>query len=173
MNKFNQKKLDLILSAYIDFQDKNIQILDGISGRAFNGFKKTLSKRGISLDEEEKILFTDFTTFGSGADGLLITNEQLYYKFFSDFKHIELTDIHRMKMDGERHENILIVLKNGQSISLSTDTNLDDIKTVIDILTGANGMKVNIEGKQVKCLGCRAIINTNQNFCEYCRSPLS
>jgi len=173
MNRLNQKKLDLILSSYIDFQDENIQILDGISGRAFNGFKKTLSKRGISFGEEEKILFIDFTTFGSGADGLLITNKQLYYKFFSDFKHIELTDIYSMKMSGERHENIQIVLKNGQSVSISTDTNLDDIKTVIDILIDANGMKVNIEVKQVKCMGCRAIINTNQNFCEYCRSPLS
>jgi len=172
MNKFNSPKKDAILSAFINFQDKNIQILGGIGGRAFKGFKKTLSKRGVSFDEDEIVLFIDFTTFGSGSDGLLITSERLYYKFFSDFKQIELADIHRVKMSGERHESILFVFKNGQFAKISTDTSLDDIKTVIDILMGVNEAKSNIEVKQVRCLGCQAIVSVNQNFCEYCRSPL-
>lgn len=49
------------------------------------------------------------------------------------------------------------------------------MKAIIELLQADD--EIDIEDKpapvQVQCLGCKAIVRSNQKFCEYCRSPLS
>jgi len=78
----NNQLETLILQAYANFNDKDILILEHVAGRAFEGFKEMLNKKNFSLDDEKVIFFKDFTWFGSGSEGLLITDKSLYFKYW-------------------------------------------------------------------------------------------
>jgi len=178
MNQLSQKKKDLIAGVYVNFKDRRILVLDGISGDAFEGFKGILTKRNAPFENEEVVFFKDLTWFGGGEEGILITDKHFYYYQWG-FKQIAIADIAQLRVGGWFDENIVFVLKNGQSVSLWLAKFFGEIKTIIEILQSDDEVAIEIEAKekslpvQVQCLGCKAIIRANQNFCEYCRSPVS
>ena len=174
MDKLTQEKRDLISRSYVNFKDKLILVLDGIHGKAFEGFKKVLFERDVSIDDEEVVLFKDLTWFGGGEEGILITNKHFYYYQWG-FKQIAITDISEVKIDGWFDENIVFVLKSGQSVSIWAAKLFSEVKAVIDILQKVDTVcevEVKPVPMQIQCLGCKAIISSSQNFCEYCRSPV-
>jgi len=173
MSKLTQEKKGLLLKSHVDFKDRHILMLDGIGRKAFEGFKQALDKKNISLEDEEVILFKDFTWFGSGDEGLLITDEHLYFKYWWYFECVKIADVREVQHSGWFNENIKLVLNNGKSVSLWAHEVFDEVKTVVDILRTGDAVTAEPVTTQVQCLGCKAIIRSNQAFCEYCRSPLS
>ena len=177
MSQLLQEKVDLISKAYVTFKDKDLLILDGINGRAFDGFKQTLANRNVFLEDEIPVLFKDLTWFGGGEDGLLITNKHVYYHEWG-YKCLKLTDIDEVRIGGWFDENIDFILKHAPTISIWAAKVFNEVHTVIEILSktdekDAKERKDTSAPTQVKCLGCRAIVHSNQTFCDYCRSPLS
>ena len=174
MIKITQVKRDLISKSYVKFEDRGILVLDGISGKAFETFESILVKRNTPIKNEEVVFFKDLTWLGGGEEGILITSEHFYYYQWG-FKQIAITDIAELKIGGLFNENIIFILENGQTISIWAAKLFLEVKAVIEILQTVD--EVEIKDKpvpvQVQCLGCKAIIRSNQNFCEYCRSPLS
>ena len=174
MNKLTQKKRDLILGSHINFKAKGILVLDDIHGKPFETFKNILVKRNSPISNEELVFFKDLTWFGSGEEGFLITSEYFYYYQWG-FKVIKISHIRELKIGGLLNENIVFTLENGQTISIWLSKFFDEVKAVIEVLNTVDTIE-EIETKpasiQMQCLGCKAIIRSNQNFCEYCRSPL-
>jgi len=176
MNQLAQGKVDSISRASVSFKDKAVLVLDGVHGRAFDGFKQTLAKRGISLKDEVLVLFKDLTWFGGGEDGFLITDKRVYYHEWG-FRCLEIAEIEMVRIGGLFDENIEFILKDGQIISLWLAKIFSEVKAVIEVLKSVDVAPTLVEDDrpmvhQVQCLGCRAIVRSNQNFCEYCRSPL-
>jgi|GEM_PF-3554079 len=175
MEQLSKKQKDLISKAYTNLADRRILVFSSIQGEAFETFKRILVKRNAPIELEEFILFRDLTLLGSGEEGILITNEHFYYYQWG-FRQIAISDIAEMKSSGWFNENIVFVLKNGESISMAIwATNLfNEVRKVIEILQIEDEAEEEKSASvQVRCLGCRAIIRSNQKFCEYCRSPLS
>jgi len=179
MNKMTQAKRALISKAYAKFADKRVLVFNSIKGQAFETFKKILVKRNAPIELEEFVLFRDLTLLGGGEEGILITNEHFYYYQWG-FRQIAISDISEIKSSGLFNENIIFVLKNGEPVSMAIwASNLfNEVKEVVEILQSDDEADVEITIKdkqapvQVQCLGCKAIIRSNQKFCEYCRSPL-
>jgi len=170
-----KEQQDLVSRSYVNFKDKGILVLEGIHGKAFEGFKEVLTKKGVSIDREEVVFFKDLTWFGGGEEGVLITNQHLYYYQWG-FKQIAVADILEIKIGGWFDENIVFVLKSGQAVSIWLSKLFSEIKAVVDILQSVDAVcevKVKSVPVQIQCLGCKAIISSSQNFCEYCRSPIS
>ena len=171
MSKLTEKKRNLISKSYVNFEDKRILVLANIRGKAFETFKGILIKRKSTVENEENVFFKDLTWLGGGEEGILITNKYFYYYQWG-FKQIEITNIDEVRIGGWFDENIVFVLKSGQSVSIWASKLFSEVKEVIDILQTVDEVNVRPVPVQVKCLGCKAIIKSNQNFCEYCRSPL-
>lgn len=173
MSKIKQTKRNLIFSAYETFTDSRILVLDNINGQAFETFKGILVKRNAPINEEEVVFFRDLTWFSGGEEGILITNAHFYYYQWG-YRQIAISNIAKMKVGGLFDENIVFVLNCGQSISIWASKLFHEIKTIIEILKADDAISVNdqLASVQVQCLGCRAIIRSNQKYCEYCRSPL-
>ncbi|MCL2559327.1 MAG: hypothetical protein FWE07_02465 [Turicibacter sp.] len=174
MNELTQRQKDAIAQSYVNFKDRGILVLAGISGKAFKTFKKRLVEWETPIDDEELVLFKDLTWLGGGEEGILITHAHFYYYQWR-FKQIAIADIAEIKIGGLFDENIVFVLKNGQSVSIWLAKLFSEVKEVIEILQSVDEpeQKKPSASSQVQCLGCRAIVLSHQNFCEYCRSPLS
>jgi len=168
-----QKKRDLISKSYVNFKDRGILVLNGINGNAFETFKRILVTRNIHIENEEIVFFKDLTWLGGGEEGILITSKYFYYYQWG-FKQITISDIVELKTGGLFNDNIVFVLKSGQLISIWAAKLFSEVKATIEILQ-TDDKKVKSEKRNsfpIQCLGCRAIIQVSQNFCEYCRSPI-
>ena len=174
MNQLAKNKEDLILEASVSFKDKTVLVLENIGGHAFDGFKQTLRRRGVTLEAEVLVLFKDLTWFRGGEDAFLITDKHIYYHEWG-YRCLVISDIDIVRIGGLFDENIEFVLKNGQVVSLWLSKIFYEVKTVIDLLQLEDKITPDEQKTvvhQVQCLGCRAIVRASQNFCEYCRSPL-
>jgi len=176
MSRLSQVKKDLISQAYSNFKDTQILIFNSISGQSFDTFRNILVGRNAPIENEEFVFFRDLTMLRGGQEGVLITNKHLYYYQWG-FQQIVVADIVEIKMSGLFNENLVFNLKDHQTISIAIwASNLfNEIKAVITILQVEDEVKTEEKATshQVRCLGCKAIIRSDQNFCEYCRSPLS
>ena len=175
MEQLTNKQRSLISNAYANFTDRRILVFTSIQGEAFETFKRILVKRNAPIELEEFVLFRDLTWFGSGEEGILITNEHFYYYQWG-YQQIAIVDIIEVKSSGWFNENLIFYLKSGESISVAIwSSNLfNEVREVIEILQADDVVDDDRSAPiQIQCLGCKAIIRSNQKFCEYCRSPLS
>ncbi|MCL1989296.1 MAG: hypothetical protein FWG67_00235, partial [Defluviitaleaceae bacterium] len=132
MSKLTQKKRDLISKSYVNFRDKRILVLSGIDGKAFETFKSILVKRNAPIENEEVVFFKDLTWLGGGEEAILITDKHFYYYQWG-FKLIKISHIRELKIGGLFDENIVFVLKSGQSVSIWASKLFSEVKEVIDI----------------------------------------
>jgi len=145
MIEITQEKRDLITQAYnksADYEEHGLRIFDDIPAKALNYFKEVLVKKGIQFSHDEEIvLFKDFTWLKYGREGLLITNQKLYYKYHFYFKIVELADIVELQIDPYDTYNISIALKDGSTIEIYASELYKEVKEIINILLAGTGIE--------------------------------
>ena len=138
MIEITQEKRDLITLAYNkgdDYKEHGLRIFDDIPTKALNYFKEVLAKKGIQLSQDEEIvLFKDFTLLKYGREGLLITNKKIYYKYHFYFKTVNLADIAGLQIDPYDSDNISIALKDGSTVEIYASELYKEVKEIINIL---------------------------------------
>jgi len=85
---------------------------------------------------------------------------------------VKIDDIKWIQKGGLFDENIKLILNNRKTISLWAHEVFDEVKAVIEVLKNTDTLTKKSMVSKVKCVACQAVIRSNQNFCEYCRTPL-
>jgi len=145
MIELTQEKRDWIKHAYnerADYKEHGISIFDDVPVKALDYFKGMLAKKGMELAYDEKVIFfKDFTWFKYGREGLLITNQKLYYKYHLYFKTVDLSDIAGLQIDPYDTENISFALKDGSTVEIYASELYKEVKEMIDILLFGTGLE--------------------------------
>ena len=185
-----KNKITEVHNKALTLGDKNkMTIFDNIQGKRFDKFeRKVLSQQGISIENENPILFLSFIAALGGWT--LITNEKIYHKEpLENLSVVKLSNIKLVTVSKKVPDRLMttITIKSQKDTITKMDDQLHLVKTILDILlerdtsielVEAEKTEVVVENEhaqhpqQIRCLGCKAIISSNQNVCQYCRSPL-
>ena len=145
MIEITQEKRDLITKLYntdADYKEHGLRIFDDIPAKALDYFKEVLVKKGIQFSHDEEIvLFKDFTWLKYGREGLLITNQNLYFKYHFYFKTVKLADIVELQIDPYDTYNISIALKDGSTIEIYAAELYKEVKEIMNILLAGTGLE--------------------------------
>jgi len=83
MNELTQRQKDAIAQSYVNFKDRGILVLAGISGKAFKTFKKRLVEWETPIDDEELVLFKDLTWLCGVVFNVTVTTEIFTFSLFT------------------------------------------------------------------------------------------
>ncbi|MCL2558978.1 MAG: hypothetical protein FWE07_00705 [Turicibacter sp.] len=145
MIEITQEKRDLITQVHnqnTNYKEHGLRIFDDIPDKALTYFKGMLNKKGIQLaHDEEIVLFKDFTWLKYGREGLLITNQNLYFKYHLYFRAVKLTDIVALQIDPYDTYNISIALKDGSTVEVYASELYKEVKEIMNILLSGTGLE--------------------------------
>ena len=99
----NQEQRNSIINRYNEFAIGNEvcvgDLFEDVKAKQLNNFKKSLAKVGFPFDDGEIVYFRDFTIFGSGKEGFLVT-DQSFYVCGSNSHFIPLNQIFQIRFVG-------------------------------------------------------------------------
>ncbi|MCL2560629.1 MAG: zinc ribbon domain-containing protein [Turicibacter sp.] len=180
MNRLTDAQRTEIRNIFNRHQPMQTRVFEDIQPRKLKNAKESMG-RGMGDDEEIFLLYDD-TVFGSGKNGVLLTTKGMYARGIGEGSmFIVYDDIASMSRN---FSTITVRPKSGQEFKIDANHDTTKATAMLDELTrymqtefgsGQSSLQtpdVTASPRNRECQGCGAVAQPNQNFCEYCGSPV-
>ena len=175
MSKFTEMQRKEIIAILGKHSPQNIAIFDGINKQKL---KNAISTFGQAIQSDEEVFLQyDGTVWGSAKDGFLMTNLGIHSKnMWESSNFVTYQNIRALTLRKTRLEVDVAVSENFDIALTHTANQIAELLQELLPLAQA-GFKVTLaqpDRIQIdnRCLGCGAPTHSEQNFCEYCGTPL-
>jgi len=138
----NQEQRNSIINRYNEFAIGNEvwagELFEDVKAKQLNNFKESLAKVGFPFDDGEIVYFRDFTVFGSGKEGFLVT-DQSFYVCGSNSHSIPLNQISQIRFVGREKltttGKATVVITDDREFEFSINRiNFEIINGITDVL---------------------------------------
>ena len=171
----------------------NIRLFVPLSDKPVNRYIKQAKTVGIDVLGEEIILFVDTTKRGNGKDGILLTNQFFHTSIGYDRSNRKSNLVQRAPYEAikeiyfdSNQGQLIITVESDITASIGSSqfqiiTTQPIAKLIIDVIETIRGYMYIASEKQkqerasgtvVTCTGCKANVNTVDQFCPYCRTEI-
>jgi len=187
----NQTQRNQLIQLHQEIGLENMRLFVPLSDKSANRFIKKAKTFGIEVLGEEIILFADTTRRGSGKDGMLLTDQFFHTTIAYDIgdgksnliQRVAYEMIKSIHFDPNLGKLIIKVESNGSvgighsQIQVITTQPIakviiDAIETIRECISSEQQKQERASGAVVTCTGCKANVNTVDQFCPYCRTEI-
>jgi len=170
---------------------ENIRFFVPLSDKPINRYIKQAKTTGIEVLGEEIILFADTSKRGNGKDGILLTDQFFHTSIGYDRSNGKSNLIQRVAYEVIKEiyfdqNQGQLVIKVESDITMGIGSSqfqvittqpiaklmIDAIEIIKGNITSEQQKQARASGTVVTCTGCKANVNTVDQFCPYCRTEI-